>query len=120
MLVNLLNDAPRTEPLLRIYENYMTFNSPAAKLMGLTDGDKVYIGRDERMANNLYVGKARLKQSNVVIRRGHTFILHNAALARKVADWLEGRGTYRICSEDTMGDGFGNLFYNIFKKKYGS
>lgn len=120
MLVSLINEAPRTEPLLRVYETYMTFNAHAAHLLGLNDGDKVYIGRDERMANNLYVGKAKLKQSNVILRRGHTFLLHNAALARKVADWLEGRGTYRICPEDRLEDGFGNLFYNIFKRKYGN
>jgi hypothetical protein len=120
MLVSLLNDAPRTEPLVRIYDTYMTFNAHAARLLGLTDGDKVYIGRDERQANNQYVGKAQLKQSNAVIRRGHTFLLNNSALARKVAGWLEGRGTYRICPEDRVDDSFGNLYYNIFKRKYGN
>ena len=119
MLVNLTNDAPRTEPLLRIYKNYMAFNAHAVELLGLTDGDKVYIGRSERMADNLYVGKARFKQSNIVIRRGNTFLLHNTALCRTVARWLEGMGTYRICPEDRIEDGTGNLFYNIFKKKYG-
>lgn len=119
MLVSLINDAPRTEPLLRVYDTYMTFNAHAAQLLGLSDDDKVYIGRDERQANNLYVGKARLKQSNVIVRRGHTFLLHNAALTRKVAEWLEGAGTYRICPEDKIEDCFGNQFYNIFKKKYG-
>jgi hypothetical protein len=120
MLVSLTNDAPRSEPLLRIYKTYMTFNAQAAQLLGLTDGDKVYIGRDERQANNLYVGKARLKQSNIIVRRGNTFLLHNSLLTRKVASWLEGRGTYRICPEDKVEDNFGNLFYNIFKKKYGN
>jgi hypothetical protein len=119
MLVNLLNDAPRTEPLLRIYESYMTFNAHAAALLHLTDGDKVYIGRNDRLGNNLYVGKAQSKQSNIVLRRGKTFLVHNAALARVVAGWLEGKGTYRICPEDKMDDGLGNIFYNIFKKKYG-
>ena len=63
MLVNLINDAPRTEPLLRIYSNYMVLNAHAAGLLGLNDGDKVYIGRDERSSNNLYVGKAAMKRS---------------------------------------------------------
>lgn len=120
MLVNLTDIAPRTEPVLRVFDNYMTFNAHAAQMLGLSDGDKVYIGREERMANNLYVGKAKLKQSNVVRRRGKTFLLHNAALTRAVAGWLEGKGTYRICSEDKMEDCFGNLYYNIFKKKYGN
>jgi hypothetical protein len=53
MLVNLVNEAPRTEPLVRIYDTYMTFNAYAVKLLGLTDGDKVYIGRDKRQGNNL-------------------------------------------------------------------
>ena len=120
MLVNLTNEAPRTEPLLRIYDSYMVFNAHASKLLGLADGDKVYIGRDERMANNLYVGKARMKQSNIVTRRGKTFLLNNTELTRAVAGWLEGKGTYRICPEDTFGDTLGNMFYNIFKKKYGN
>jgi hypothetical protein len=120
MLVSLINDAPRSEPLLRIYETYMTLNSHAAQLLGLTDGDKVYIGREEREGNNFYIGKAKLKQSSLIVRRGRTFLLHNAALARKLADWLEGKGTYRICPEDKIEDCFGNLFYNIFKKKYGN
>lgn len=120
MLVNLINDAPRTEPILRVFKNYMTLNAHAVRLLGLSEGDKVYIGREERMANNLYVGKARLKTSNLVVRRGNTFLLHNAALAREVAGWLEGMGAYRICPEDKVEDGLGNVFFNIFKKKYGS
>jgi hypothetical protein len=120
MLVNLINDAPRTEPLLRVYKAYMTFNAHAAKLLGLDDGDKVYIGRDDRASNNLYVGKAQMKQSYAVSRRDNTFIIYNAPLTRKVAGWLEGKGTYRICPEDKLEDGLGNMFYNIFKKKYGN
>lgn len=119
MLVNLTNDAPRTEPLLRIFKNYMTFNAHAVQLLGICDGDKVYIGRDERKGNNLYVGKARSKQSRLVIRRGNTFLLHDAALTRMVAGWLEGTGAYRICPEDMTEDCTGNIYYNIFKKKYG-
>lgn len=119
MLVNLLNDAPRTEPLLMIYDNYMAFNSHASSLLCLTEGDKIFIGRDDRATDYLYVGKARMKHSYSVIRRGNTFVLYNAPLTRTVADWLEGKGTYRICPEDKIEDGAGNLFYNIFKKKYG-
>lgn len=119
MLVNLLNDAPRTEPLLRIYENYMAFNTYAAELLGLVEGAKIFFGREERMANYLYVGKANMKQSYVVHRRGNTFVLNNAPLTRMVASWLEGSGSYRICPEDKISDGAGNSFYNIFKKKYG-
>lgn len=120
MLVNLINDAPRTEPLLRVYANYMTFNAKASDLLGLREGDKVYIGRDDRASNNLYVGKAQLKQSYTVSRRDNTFVVYNAPLTRKVASWLEGKGTYRICPEDKIDDGLGNMFYNIFKKKYGN
>lgn len=119
MLVNLLNDAPRTEPLLRVYENYMAFNTYAAKLLGLAEGAKIFFGREDRTADYLYVGKANMKQSYAVQKRGNTFVLYNAALTRKVASWLEGLGSYRICPEDTISDSAGNLFYNIFKKKYG-
>ena len=120
MLVNLTNDAPRTEPLLRIFDNYMVFNANAATLLGLNDGDKVYVGREARLSNNLYVGKARMKQSYAVSRRGNTFCVYSAPLTRMVAGWLEGKGTYRICPEDKLDDGLGNMFYNIFKRKYGT
>lgn len=120
MLVNLINDAPRSEPLLRIYGNYMSFNVQAAKLLGLEEGDRVFIGREERQNNYLYVGKANMKQSYAVTRRGNTYDLYNAKLTREVANWLEGTGTYRICPEDKINDGFGNTFYNIFRKKYGN
>ena len=120
MLVNIINNAPRTEPLLRIYDSYMAFNAQAVKLLGLSDGDKIYIGKDDRSSNNLYVGKANLKQSYAVWRRDNTFIVYSAPLTRIVAGQLEGKGTYRICPEDTVDDGLGNKFYNIFKKKYGN
>lgn len=118
MLVNLIDDAPRTEPLLRVYKAYMVFNANAAKLLGITDGAKVFFGRDERSANHIYVGKADLKRSYAVTRRENSFVLNNAPLTRQVAAWLEGRGSYRICPEDKLDDGFGNTFYNILKKKY--
>ena len=120
MLVNLINDAPRSEPLLRIYETYIAFNSHAAQLLGLADGDKVFIGKDDRSSNYLYVGKAQKKYSCVVMQKGSTYVLNNAPLTRKIAECLEGKGSYRICPEDKLDDGFGNVFYNIFRKKYGS
>jgi hypothetical protein len=120
MLVTLINEAPRTEPILRVYGNYMSFNMHASKLLGLEEGDKVFIGRDDRSGNYLYVGKARMKQSYAVTKRGNTFDLYSAKLAREVAGLLEGTGAYRICPEDKIEDGFGNIFYNIFRKKYGN
>ena len=98
----------------------MVFNSHAAALLGLNDGDKIYVGREERLANNLYVGKANMKQSYAICRRGNTFMVYNAPLTRMVAGWLEGKGAYRICPEDKLEDSLGNKFYNIFKKKYGN
>lgn len=120
MLVNLINDAPRTEPLLRLYKNYMVLNAHAVALLGISDGDRVFIGREERCSNNLYIGKANMKHSCAVRRRDKTFAIYNAPLTRKIASWLEGTGTYRICPEDKIDDGLGNMFYNIFKKKYGN
>ena len=45
MLVTLINEAPRTEPILRVYGNYMSFNMHASKLLGLEEGDKVLMMR---------------------------------------------------------------------------
>lgn len=119
MLVNLLDEAPRDEPVMRIHKSYMALNACASRLLQLAEGDRISIRKD-RSGNLVYIGKANgFKQSYGVKRRDNTYLIYSAPLTRKVAECLEGKGAYRICPEDVV-ELFGNKFFNIFKKKYGN
>lgn len=117
MLKSLLETAPRTEPLIRIYPQQITFNAPAAKLLGLRKDDVVSIMQDDR-DGYIYVGNCRVKQSFPLAMRNNTFLVRNSLLCRKLSECLEGFGTYRISSDVIQTDFKDNKYYNIFKKKY--
>lgn len=118
MLRNVLNAAPKEEPHIAIYENYLVLNNPAMELLGLQGGGSVSVMQDDRdgyiyIANNPDAKvsyKVRLKQN-----RGE---VSNAGLCRKLRDLMEGKGTYRVCSEESV-EYMGHMYYNIFAKKYG-
>lgn len=117
MLKNILIGAPKTEPLLRIYPNYISFNGVAASLLSLKDGDAVSIMQDDR-DGYVYVANTHNKQSYVLSRQGNIFVVRCAPLSRRLAECLEGCGTYRISKDDAT-EFMGQRYYNIFKKKYG-
>lgn len=118
MLNSLLDSAPRTEPLIRVYSQYITFNAPAAKLLGFKDDDVVSIMQDDR-DGYVYVANCQAKQSYTLASRNNTYLVRNSLLSRKLAECLDGFGTYRISKDMIQTDLFGNKYYNIFKKKYG-
>ena len=66
----------------------------------------------------LYIGR---KDTNAftAIRRGRSYLINSRVLSRELADSLEGRGTYRICPEDSV-ENNGTTYFNIFFKKYGN
>lgn len=118
MLKNLLNTAPRCEPLIRIYPNYFSLNAAAAKLLNLREGDSVSVMQDDR-DGLIYVSNCpTMKQSYSVTRIAKRFHVSGAPLCRKMAKCLEGFGPYKITEEESQ-DYMGYTFYNIFKKKYG-
>lgn len=118
MLKDLLNSAPRTEPLIRLYPTYISFNAPAAEMLGLNENASVAIQQDDR-DGYIYVARCEeMKQAYRLRRRCNTYILSYAPLCKKLAECLEGYGAYRICREVTT-EFMGTKFYNIFKKKYG-
>ena len=118
MLRSILDSAPRTEPLIRIYPHYITFNAPAARLLGFKKDDVVSIMQDDR-DGYLYVANCRTKQSYPLAMRNNTFLVRSVELCNKLAECLEGFGTYRISKDVTLCDFNDNKYYNIFKKKYG-
>lgn len=118
MLKDLLTGAPRTEPLIRLYPTYISFNSAAVGLLDLDRHEAVAIQQDDRDGYVYVAGCDSLKQTYGLRRRCGTFVLSNAPLCRKLAECLEGYGAYRICQGESI-EFMGQTFYNIFKKKYG-
>ena len=117
MLKNILIGAPKTQPLIQIYPNYIRFNAITINLLGFNDGDAVSIMQDDR-DGYVYVGNVQGKQSYALIKQGRAYVVRCAPLSRKLASCLEGYGTYRISKDDST-EFMGQTYYNIFKKKYG-
>lgn len=116
----LIHSAPNKEALIRIYPTYCSFNKAAADLLGLTKDSliNIYIDRQQKLSGRirLYIGK---EQSNAfhLIQRGSSFLIQSRPLVKRLAECLQGNGTYRICPEDnTIKEG--NIYYNIFFKRY--
>lgn len=121
-LVQLTRQAPRSEALIRVYKNQVAINAAAARLLDLHNKDmvNVLVDKDAQASgrgNRLYIGKAK-SNAYQVLRRRSSFRICCTALARSIAEALEGTGTYRICPEDSETDFNGEVYYNIFFKKY--
>lgn len=121
-LAKLVESAPRSEALIRVYSSYCVLNSSAAMLMGLSPGKGVVVfyDKEQRSAGRmrLYIGRRDIN-AFPVIRRGRSYLINSRPLARELADNMEGRGTYRICPEDSV-EKSGTTYYNIFFRKYGN
>jgi hypothetical protein len=118
MLKNLLQSAPKTEPLIRIYPNYIAFNAVATSLLDLKDGDAVSVMQDDRDGYIYIANNPEAKVAYGIKRKKTTSTLTNAALCRKLAECFDGPGSYRICVEDSI-EFMGHRYYNVFGKKYG-
>ena len=121
-LVRLVESAPPSEALIRVYSSYCVLNSRAAKLMGLSPegGVMVFYDKEQKEAGRmrLYIGR-KDTDAFPVIRRGRSYLINSRHLARELADNMEGRGSYRICPEDSV-EKCGTTYYNIFFRKYGN
>lgn len=118
MLKNLLNAAPKTEPHISIYENYLVLNQPAMVLLGLQDGGAVSVMQDDRDGYIYIANNPEAKVAYGVRKKQNRGEVSNAELCRKLRSLMEGKGTYRICQEESV-DFMNHRYYNIFAKKYG-
>ena len=121
-LVQLNRQAPRSEALIRVYNNNIVINAAAARLLDLQHGDMVNVLKDKDAESagrgiRLYIGKAQRNAYRVKERRS-TFRVFCTSMARSIAEALEGYGTYRVCPEDSATDAMGQKYYNIFFRKY--
>ena len=103
---------------MRLYKNYLLLNCPAARLLDLREGSAVSIQRDDRDGYVYIANCSSMKQSYPVAVANKRFLVRSAKLCRKLANTLEGYGTYKVCTEDSI-EFMGHKFYNIFKRKYG-
>ena len=118
MLKNLLQSAPKSEPIMRVFDHYLSFNAKAVELLGIKEGDAVSIMQDDR-DNYIYVSNnPDAKVAYGVRKRCGSFEVCNSRLCRKLAEQMEGFGAYRICEEQSN-EFMGHRYYNVFAKKYG-
>lgn len=118
MLKNLLQGAPKTEPVIRIFDHYLSLNAKAVELLGIKEGDAVSIMQDDRDGYIYISNNPDAKVAYGVRRRVQTFEVCNSKLCRKLAGQMEGLGAYRICAEQSI-EFMGHRYYNVFAKKYG-
>jgi hypothetical protein len=118
MLKNLLQSAPKTEPLLRIYPNYITLNGVAATLLQMDEGSSLSVMQDDRDGYIYISNNPDAKVAYKVRKQGNTLFVHSSVLARKLAAQMEGMGAYRICASEST-EFMNHKYYNVFAKKYG-
>lgn len=121
-LQRLIKVAPVSEALIRVYRGKAVLNAQAARLLDITSEDLVAVCFDKeqydaRGVKRLYIGKASCNAYRLK-RRVDTYTICSVPLCKSIADSLEGYGTYRICPEDSTQGLDGNMYYNIFLKKY--
>ena len=119
MLVDVSQKVSRAEPLLRVYDSKIVLNAAASTLLKLNDDSCLSFKADEReTSSHVYVGNVpSARQCYPVRKRAKTYFVTDSNLARRLAERLQGNGTYRISKEDNI-EYSGVTYYNIFFRKY--
>ncbi len=119
LLQDITDTLPHNEPLIRVYSSgKIIINSAARKMLHLDGESRVAftinsIGDCKRV----YIGK-RADAAYAVAVTGNRCRICSTQLARSVAGYLNGYGTYRI-ERDFPETGYdGGTYYPIFFKKY--
>lgn len=122
--MTLLNDitkvAPSSEALLRVYENQLTLNAAAKRLLRLDDDSQVAFRTSDSGpagTKRLYVAK-KSHSAYSVVKVGNGYRVRSAALCKSIADLLQGYGTYRIEGENPVRDYNGDVCYCVFFRRY--
>ncbi len=120
MLQDLTRAVPSNEALVRVYKGQLSLNAAAGRLLRLGPGIKVAFQADVTAGpagtKRIYIGR-RDTMAYLVYPVGHTFRVRNSELCRKLAESLQGYGTYRIEEEDPVRDFRGDTYYRLFFKK---
>lgn len=116
---NLTNTAPASEALIRIYQSgKVVINAPAKKLLNLEDSSRILF-RESETGFDRYVYVGRSDHDGYPLSPcGRRYKICSSDLCRKMAQKLQGYGTYRIEFDNPVEDYSGATFYPIFFKKY--
>lgn len=110
---------PETEPKMRIYGHYVSFNAAAVRLLGINDGDYIQFAKPSYgFRKELYVRKASTPGGSYIARKRRQISrISSASLLGLLQENGFGKGCYRICPEVTVDDKDGT-YYNIFFRNY--
>lgn len=121
LLTDITRTAPSGEALLRLYEGQLTLNAAAKRLLGLEDDSQVAFRSGDRIwpdgRKRLYIAKKAYAAYSLV-KVGKAYRIRSSSLCRKLAEMLQGYGTYRIEGENPVTDFNGDICYSIFFRKY--
>lgn len=121
LLTDITRVAPSGEALIRVYEGQLTLNAAAKKLLKLEDDSKVAFRAGEVYGpdgkKRLFIAKKAYAAYSLA-KVGNAYRIRSASLCRKLADMLQGYGTYRIEGENPVKDLNGDVCYTIFFRRY--
>lgn len=120
MLQDITHNAPRSKPLVRIYDSQLAFNRAASALLGLDIKSSVSFKIEkDNVSNHVFVGRQFASAySHKVYPVGQTYRVRNAHLCKVLAQLLGGKGTYCIEEDIYKMENFGQKYYSIFKVRY--
>lgn len=120
-LERLVNTAPATEALVRIYEGRIVLNSRAVSLLKIPNGGRIDIlctpDQPDGIRRRLFIGSVT-DGGFRTSPKGRGAKVCSAPLSRSMAQNLDGYGTYKISEVDTTRDVFGRTQYLIWWRKY--
>ena len=112
------------DPTIRIYQHRCVLNAAACRLLGIPGrSQRVLVRRDMEQAaagrDRIYISHSYLATGYVFRMRGNEARINSSSLCQKLAGYLDGYGSYRICPEVTVTEN-GRVWYEIFFRRYGS
>lgn len=117
MMKNLVNAAPSSETIIRVYPGKLVLSAATMRLLEIDSASRVAI-RTEASGDkgNVYIGNSTNGYSlSLVGKRG---CIRSAVLCRAIANKLQGYGTYKVEADNPVMDYSGTTFYSIFFRKY--
>ena len=123
MMVDIERIPTRADAVIRVYKDRCVISSRACHILGLSaTASRVRIRQDLDQLQRggrvrIYISRSDTPVGYYVKRRGKIGQINSVALSRKLAEMLEGYGTYRIC-EEVYNLEKGEICYEIFFRKY--
>ena len=110
----------RHTPTISVYPNRCVISGSGCQLLQLSDSSpRVRVKSDLDNRGRLYISRSNNDSGYYTTGRKHgiTRRINSAAFSRKLAELLEGYGTYKICEDSSVIDGSGVTNYELFFRK---